>query len=151
MNLHTKTTLVLLTLFCFSCKTLTATKTKEPGAGALAQNPGSCVIAGKIISVNPALDPDTGSICHKYPCKAIVKILSVSRGSTVAQPVLVGDEVEINFAYTLTKTKIAMPEMKSRFPGLKVGSTFDAELTQHPKPGGGVVFTVFDYSIDNGK
>ncbi len=109
--------------------------------------PMSCAIKGKIVCVCNSNADDAKSPCSKYPCKAHVQILAVSGcGSSVTQIPNVGDTVEMNFAYTLHRTKKIFPEMKERYPGLKRKRIFTANVTQKLIPGGGVAYTVYGYT-----
>lgn len=117
---------------------------------AVAQEPGmpmSCAITGKVVCVSACRDKDEKSLCAKYPCRAMVEILEVSScGSSVTHIPVTGDTVEMEFAYTLHKTKKIFPDMKERYPGLKKRHIFTANAEQRILPGNTTHFIVYDYS-----
>ncbi len=111
-----------------------------------AATPMSCRIAGVIVHIQQGHDADTGSVCHKYACRALVRITSVSEcGPGVSAAPTEGDTVAIRFAYSLTKTAIALPMMRPQYPGLKKGSAFVANAEQRLQMGGGSEYVVYGY------
>ena len=60
---------------------------------------------------------------------------------------MTGDTIEINFGFTLTDTKKALPTMKQHYPGLKKGNRFNAQMEQRIQPGRKNQFIVYHYSL----
>ena len=113
-----------------------------------AANPMSCRVEGRVLRVLPIGDVDSGSVCSRYPCKALVRVIDVSLcGQAVSAPLHAGDTVTVNFAYTLEKTSVAIPSMKATYPGLKKGNHFIANVEQRLAPGSGGSYTVYDYQV----
>src|SRR6201989_1563297 len=89
----------LVLLAMAACKSAMITQADLPAAGS---NPNSCRVEGVVVSINKILEADTGTICSKYPCRAMVKVISVSAcGSSFSNPFNAGDTVEMRFVYTL--------------------------------------------------
>jgi hypothetical protein len=135
---------VLYLLFC-SCKT-----SQQPGTAVqnapVSANPGSCTVEGRILQVLKPANNDSGSVCFKYPCRAVVLINSVSAcGSSVSYSLTSGDTVTIKFAYTLVNTEKAFPLMKAHFPGLKKGESFMANVEHRMAVSTSGEFIVYDY------
>ena len=132
-------------LFLCCCKTLQAGD-HMPQAGASGQTPSTCAIEGRIIRIPEALDTDTGSICSKHPCMAMVKITDVQGcGSSVSFSLNPGDTIPVKFAYSLENTAKVLPAMPARYPGLKTGDNFSARIQQRLKVGSGSEFVIYDY------
>ena len=133
-----------IVMLLFSCMCASAQgQNKMPHASAA---PMSCNIDGQVVKIFKAYNNDKKSPCAKHPCRAMVKILRVAGcGQSVTVPMIEGDTVEINFAYTLHSTKRIYPAMKTKYPGLKKGQGFSGRVEQHPKMGGGVSYTIYDY------
>jgi len=113
---------------------------------AAGQRPMSCRIHGQILSVIKSKEKDSTSICAKHPCKAKVRIIGISAcGQGVSWILNQGDEVEMDFAYTLHNTSKILPAMKAQYPGLKKGDEFTAPAMYHLKPGTNGAFTVYEY------
>lgn len=111
-------------------------------------NPMSCRVKGRIISVLKVGEVDKKSVCAKYPCRAKVKVMDVNNcGSSVTVPLNIGDTVEMSFVYTLHRTKKIFPKMKARYPGMKKGNIFIAVAEQRNIIGGASEFIVYDYSL----
>lgn len=110
--------------------------------------PLSCNISGKIVSILKDREKDKTSPCSKYPCRAMVRILSVNNcGSSITAPPNIGDTIEVYFSYTLHKTKKIFPALPARYPGMKKGSVFAALVEQHNIIGSTTEFVVNDYSV----
>ncbi len=141
-----KHVLVLLLVSFAACKTA---KVNAPKLEAPSASPMSCRVTAKVISVNKELDADTGSMCSKYPCRAMVQLLAVqSCGSSVSLAHNAGDTVEMRFVYTLHKTAKLFPNMKAQYPGLKQGQIFIADAEQRIAPGIDGAFVVFGYEVE---
>jgi hypothetical protein len=134
---------VFIMLCC--CRTLPQNKAERSMPAAT--KPGTCNIEGKIVAVMAPSDKDTGSICSKYPCRAMVKIIKVfGCGAGVSLPVHGDDTLEMKFAYTLHPTEI-FPDMKVHFPGLKKGDVFMATASEHLVLGSSGEFVIYDYEV----
>lgn len=113
----------------------------------VSDSPMSCKIKGKILCVCKSTTDDTESPCAKYPCNANVLVLDVSNcGFSVTNAPQVGDTIRMNFAFTLHKTKKAMPELDEHYPGLKRKKIFTANAEQILLPKGAVAFKVYGYT-----
>ncbi len=142
---------ILLLVLAAACKTTAVKQPLKPIAlkPAPSTNPMSCGIEGKVLAIIKAFDADSLSICSKFPCRARVRITSVTEcGSAVTQPLTPGDTVELKFMYSLGDTKKAFPYMKAHYPGLKEGQTFSATAEQRLVPGTGGIFIVFGYEAE---
>ena len=67
-------------------------------------------------------------------------------GSSVTHKLNAGDTVEMNFAYTLHRTKKIFPDMKERYPGLKRKKILTANVEQNLITCGGAAYTVYGYT-----
>ena len=112
-------------------------------------NPMSCKISGQIVSILKPVKDKGNSVCSKYPCKAMVKILKMPDcGSSVtATTPQTGDTIEITFGFTLANTAKALPTMKQNYPGLKKGNQFNGQMEQRIQPYGKNQFIVYHYSL----
>jgi hypothetical protein len=107
----------------------------------------SCHIRGKIVQILRPLPADKGSICGRYACKALVRIIDVKDcGSSVSVPLNAGDTIPIRFAYTLHATAHLFPHLKYRLQGLRKGDVFSASAEQRLAMGTQGEFVVFYYT-----
>jgi hypothetical protein len=119
----------------------------QPAAAQSAATPMSCSFEGKIIRILDERDADKTSPCHKNPCRAAVKVLSIgSCGQGVTAGVNEGDTVIMQFAYTLKASQKLFPKMVTHYPGLKKGNTFSANAEQRLRMGGKSEFIVYGYT-----
>src|ERR1043165_5362292 len=101
-------------------------------------SPMSCKIEGKITGILHVQGKDRDGICSRYPCRAKVKILKVWEcGSSVSAAPAEGEVIEVQFAYTLHSTAKLFPSMKTRYPGMKKGDLFTANVEQRLAMGQG--------------
>ncbi len=119
--------------------------------------PGTCRIIGTIMAIDPELQSASPKQpCANAPCKATVRVDSVlRRGAEFKGDFSAGSIVEMNFAFTLRPTSEVMPHLKDPYPGLDVGSRFEAEVrpvVAPPSNKGGRLsvtmsapFVVYDY------
>ena len=135
--------IVLLVSFTLYSGTLQAQKAVThhlaPGS-----NPMSCFIEGQIIRVLPLTKADKGLT---YPCRARVRVLSVSHcGSSVPMSLNVGDIIEIKFVYTLHSTS-KTKDMQIALLGLKKGNRFMANAEEHLQMGNKTQVLVYEYEV----
>jgi len=134
-------------LLCCSCSIFQESKT-EQHIVAPPSSPMSCKIKGQIIRILKPGDKDTGSVCFRYPCRAMVRIAEIMGcGSSIPFPSNQGDTIEIKFPFTLVNTARVFPRMKVQYPGLNNGDFFIADIEQHLKVGSGVEFTINGYEL----
>ncbi len=98
-----------------------------------AQSPNSIRVIGTVVSIDPvgsgAPHSGSGGPCAKVPCVATVRVDSVlSDGMGSVMPFGIGESVKVRFAYTLSPTREVLPNLKQQFPGLVVGSRFEADM-----------------------
>lgn len=137
-----------LLLLAASCATTRGQKSGKVSGSAPAAGPSSCTVEGRIVRVLPALDADKGSVCSRYPCRALVYLIKPPAcGSSVSVPLNGGDTVELQFAYSLAPTAKALPRLKVHYPGLKKGAVFTAVAEQRLQPGAVGAFVVYGYQV----
>ena len=141
MKKFSQTLVVLISLLAlFSCKS-TQQKKEQASAdqpqkasslkiGAHGIPPGQCRIIGTIISI--AEIQQTGNAdepCNQAPCQAVVRVDSVlGYGQGFIRPLSKSKEIPITFKFTLSPTSGLFKNMTKRYPGLKVGSKFNATV-----------------------
>ena len=139
--------LIILLLFMCSCKSHWPLRTNTHYVQPAPAGPMNCGITGKIIRIIPTKDIDTGSLCAKYNCKAVVQIMEApSCGSGVSMPLSPGDTVEMKFTFTLHSTRGLFSNMQTEYPGLKTSDEFTASAEQRLSPGGPGVWVVNGYN-----
>jgi hypothetical protein len=133
-----------------SCGSMHGHNKAKPTEAATQQaaTPMSCMIEGQVIQILPAYDADNKSTCAHHPCRAVVKVISISGcGAGVSIAAGAGSTMEMRFVYTLDNTRHIFPEMKAVYPGLKKGQYFSARAEQRLKPGTEGEFVVYAYSV----
>ncbi|MBS1771866.1 MAG: hypothetical protein JST82_03335 [Bacteroidetes bacterium] len=116
------------------------------GIAVNAQQPSSCDIEGKILSIIKECPKDKQRLCAKHPCMAKVKVLQLSNcGSGMTD--VTGDTIVLHFTYTLDNTKKIFPQMKIVYPGLKKGNVFTGRVEQRVLPGNKVEWVINDYHL----
>lgn len=140
---------VVLLSLC-SCGSMRGQNTAKQAAVPVEEvaTPMSCLIEGQVVKILPAQDADSKSVCARYPCRALVKLINVSGcGAGVSMTPGPGDTMEMRFAYTLKNTKRIFPEMKTQYPGLKKGQHFRARAAQRLRPGTQGELVIYGYSV----
>ena len=93
-----------------------------------------CRIVAKIKDIDTTrfLD-DPEAPCGKAPCYAIIIIDQIlGYGSGFSPKLYKGQELEVNFKFTLAPTNEIAPDMQLGLPGLKIGNEFIADLESLP-------------------
>ena len=127
--------------------------TKEGGSSPAIQfagdriPPNHCRIVGTVVSIDPIMtSSDPQSPCSKAPCSATVRVDSIlGYGSAFGSSITAGQQVQIMFGFTLSPTKEILPQLTQVYPGLKVGSSFVANVRSNEGLGGKTTFTVNHY------
>jgi hypothetical protein len=142
---------VLIGLVFLASACMSSQKTSNPDTtGTLpACPPDGFVIEGKIIEIVKRYDPDSGAVCHSYPCYAKVGVLEVlERRNRYETGMETGDTLLLKFAFTLSPTRQIFRDMAGSYPGLAEGDVFQANVKT------GIVtndfllkFVVFEYRI----
>lgn len=78
-----------------------------------------------VVAIDPTRTNDSGSVCSKAPCFAYFKIESVEEGGPMDWK---GGICKARFAYSLADSWKVLPELKHRYPGLKVEDRFSAKV-----------------------
>lgn len=146
--------ILLLLCFFFSCKPRKE-KIKNPVVAApvaesISTAPSHCRIIGKVIAISEERNTeDPESPCFKAACKANIYIESViGYGSAFTRPLVSGEKVNVNFAYTLNKTdKQLFPGLQKPLPGLSIGSRFSADIESRIAPDGKDNFWIYHYEL----
>jgi len=109
-----------------------------------------CRIVGTIAEIDSVnfLD-DPSSPCGKYPCFATIIINEIlGYGSGFSSKLYKGQEVLVNFKFTLEPTGKIAPELQMELPGLKINDRFIADLEALPELGNSKVeFTIYRYEL----
>ena len=152
--------LLLIPLILFACKTSKPTsavvsspnnnpeKISSSSNASIAKN--GTKIIGKIIKIDSTLSNDAESPCSKVPCRATVKVEQVLEyGSNTAPRFTAGEELTVNFAFTLNATtKDLFPNMTATYPGLKNNSRFIAEVQGFLQMGTDTLkYIIFGYEL----
>lgn len=92
---------------------------------------------------------DKEAPCGKVPCYATIVIKKVlGYGSGFSSKLYKGQELEVNFKFTLSPTDEIAPEMQLGLPGLKIGNDFIADLESMPVLGKSKVeYTIYRYEL----
>ncbi|MEJ2056069.1 MAG: hypothetical protein P8X42_19315, partial [Calditrichaceae bacterium] len=87
--------------------------------------------------------------CGKYPCFAVITLNEIlAYGSGFAPKLYPGQELIVQFKFTLEPTNKIAPEMQLQLPGLEPGDTFIADLEALPAIGENKVqYTIFRYEL----
>ncbi len=95
-------------------------------------SPNHCRIVGTVVEIDSApttAEPDNP--CSLVPCRALVRVDEIiGYGQGFSSPLAKGVEVKVDFRFTLSPTKDLFPKMKTSYPGLRVGSSFLADLEE---------------------
>jgi len=93
-------------------------------------NPGTCRIAGTIISIDDSKDFE--GICSTQPCVATVRIDNIlKRGMGFTNTLSKNSIIQLKFEYTLQPTtKEMFPKLNYVFPGLKIGEKFRGDVEE---------------------
>ncbi|MEP7220899.1 MAG: hypothetical protein ABI876_18385 [Bacteroidota bacterium] len=112
-----------------------AHETTAVKAPAKLREPNSVLIVGTITAINPMLKTEMpNSPCSRAPCEATVHIDSIARSGMIRGPLpVVGESVAMTFTFTLGQTATLYPKLKENYPGLSVGSRFQAEVFATPR------------------
>jgi len=92
---------------------------------------------------------DKEAPCGKVPCYATIVIKEVfGYGSGFSPKLHKGQELEVNFKFTLSPTDEIAPDMQLGLPGLKIGNDFIADLESLPVLGKSKVeYTIYRYEL----
>ena len=109
--------------------------------------PNHCRIVGTVVAIDQSLNSsDPQSPCAKDPCSATVRVDSIlGYGSAFGGPIAVGQQVQVSFGFTLSPTKEILPQLTQAYPGLKVSSSFVANVRSNEGLGGKTSYTVNHY------
>jgi hypothetical protein len=92
--------------------------------------PNHCRLIGTVLKVHEvesALNSDDP--CSRFPCTATVRVDSiVGYGSAFGGALGIGQEIEVQFLYTLAPSEEAYPSESFSLPGLGDGDRFGADL-----------------------
>ena len=111
--------------------------------------PGKGRVVGTIVGVESSTGHyDSASPCRIAPCVGVVRVDSIvglGAGFPILSP---GMELNTEFVFTLGATKDIFPDLRPAYPGLPVGTSFEADLRYRPdRRGGGIEFIVDDYRV----
>lgn len=109
-----------------------------------------CRIIGTIKEIDSTRFLDNPKApCGKYPCYATIVIDSIlGYGSGFSSKVSRGQEIEVNFKFTLISSDITAPELQLGLPGLQKNNQFIADLEALPIIGEGKVeYTIYRYEL----
>jgi hypothetical protein len=111
--------------------------------------PGKGRVVGTIVSVESAgARYDSSSPCRLAPCVGVVRVDSIvglGAGFPILSP---GMNLNTEFVFTLGPTKDIFPDLRPAYPGLPVGSSFEADLRYRPDlRESGIEFIVDDYRV----
>lgn len=99
-------------------------------AAVTAVAPGHCRIIAKVIAISPEPEANATGICAQTPCRAKVKIQKIiGYGHSFNQTLAVDQEINAYFVFSLKPTEKLLPNMTTPLPGLKVGSSFQADIS----------------------
>jgi hypothetical protein len=99
--------------------------------------PNRCRIIGKIVAISPERDKDSGSVCAKAPCKAIVKVQKVlGYGHAFTETLAPDQEINTYFTFSLQPSAKPFPDMAPPLPGLSIGSIFEADVAHNTEVAG---------------
>lgn len=102
--------------------------------------PGHCRIIGKIIAISPEREANATGICAQTPCRAKVKIQKIiGYGHSFNQTLAVDQELNAYFVFSLKPTDKLFPDMTTPLPGLKIGSSFQADISPSAEVAGTTV------------
>ncbi|MEN8120375.1 MAG: hypothetical protein ABFS35_08510 [Bacteroidota bacterium] len=110
--------------------------------------PNNCIVKAEIIEIQPVKKNKLRRLCHRFPCKAIVKINEiVGYGSSFPVIFSKGTEIKVYFAHSLKPSKKVLPNLKYDLPGLLIGDKFKAKIEAIEKLGGSIKFLVYYYEV----
>lgn len=154
--------LVLAAVCLLSCKTTHQEKTgqgdsvseQRPLARGETIPPNRCRLVGTIVAIDSGYrssNPDEP--CSRVPCRATVRVDSVlGYGQAFPTVLSQSEEIYVKFAFTLGPTRELFPDLSESYPGIRVGSTFTADVAGTAVPTMGKVymssaFEVYGYSV----
>jgi hypothetical protein len=92
--------------------------------------PGHCRIIGMVTAISPQPEATATGICGQTPCRAKVKILKIiGSGHSFNQTLAPNQEINAYFVFSLKPTAQLLPNLTTPLPGLKVNSTFIADIS----------------------
>ena len=94
---------------------------------------------------------DPEAPCGKAPCYATIIINQIlGYGSGFSSKLYKGQELEVNFKFTLQPTDEIAPDLQLRLPGLKIGNEFIADLEALPVLGQNQLeYVIYKYELNN--
>ncbi|PSR56029.1 hypothetical protein AHMF7605_22280 [Adhaeribacter arboris] len=102
--------------------------------------PGHCRIIGKVIAISPEPEAGATGICGKVPCRAKIKIQKIlGYGHSFNQTLAIDQEVNAYFTFSLQPTAKLLPNMTTPLSGLKIGSSFQADISPSAEMAGTTV------------
>jgi len=92
--------------------------------------PNKCRLVGTIVAIDSGWrSAKTDEPCSKVPCRSTVRVDSIiGYGQGFPGVLSRSDEIPVKFVFTLGSTKDLFPNMSEFYPGLRVGSTFTADI-----------------------
>ena len=99
--------------------------------------PGHCRILGMVTAISPQPEAAATGICGQTPCRAKVKILKIlGYGHSFNQTLTPNQEINAYFVFSLKPTAQLLPNLTPPLPGLKVNSTFTADISTNTETTG---------------
>jgi len=145
----------MLLMFCaliLFCKTPQKPNNSASSVADVAtQSPEGGKIEATVIKIMPVTKEDSGTVCAKAPCRALLKVSKIGNcGRTFAKTFQPGDTIMASFVYTLEPTTADLfPDLKYLYPGLKKGSSFAGEIQSRMRPGAPPSFYIYHYELKN--
>ncbi len=124
--------LILVSIFLMGCS---STKTQIQSNDSSSKNisPGEIRTIAQVIKIDTTLSGGPSDPCSKAPCTAWIKIEKIVGYGAGSSTLNEGDTLKTKFAFTLAPTnKESFPTLKKSLPGLKVGSSFQADIQLMP-------------------
>ncbi len=137
-----------LVLIFSGCSTLHPQTKHQASTASKADNSMSCSVKGRVKAILPYENSDSGTVCAIHHCRALIEIIAVyNKGGSFTMSVNEGEAVTVRFMYTLNDTRKVYPDMKTHFPGLKMGNVFTAALHQRLKMATDGELVIEDYQL----
>jgi len=106
--------------------------------------PDNCKMIGEVVKVST--ERTSNGVCAENPCVATIKVVEIlGYGSGFSTPLNIGQEITINFAFTLSPTNNLFPELNEPLEGLEEGDKFEALVIGSERMGEGKSYKIYAY------
>lgn len=124
--------LILISIILMGCSS-SKTQIQSDGLNSKSISPGEIRAVAQVIQIDTTLSGGPSDPCSKAPCTAWIKLEKIIGYGAGSSTLNTGDTLKTKFAFTLAPAnRENFPGLKTSLPGLKVGSSFQADIQLMP-------------------